>query len=115
MNLHWGLQRTEEPIDSTSESSSSKEKPPFLDPDIDVWPQEELDSSLDLLHQLSASLTLPQTPTPPSPTPIANQPTFSLLPPPLPTPPVTMTITAKPIELRISTPKAYDGSFETSR
>ena len=26
-----------------------------------------------------------------------------------------MTTTAKPIELRIGTPKAYDGSFETSR
>ena len=26
-----------------------------------------------------------------------------------------MTTTAKPIELRISTPEAYDGSFETSR
>ena len=115
MNLHWGLRRTEEPIDSTSESSPSKEEPLFLDPDIDVQHQEELDNSLDLLHQLSASLTLPQTPTPPSSTPIATQPTFPLLPPPPPTPPVTMTTTTKPIKLQIGTPEAYNSSFETSR
>ena len=115
MNPHWGLRRTEEPIDSTSESSPSEEELLFLDPDIDVQPQEELDNSLDLLHQLSASLTLPQTPTLPSPTPIATQPTFPFLPPPPPAPSVIMTTTAKPIELWISTPKAYDGSFETSR
>ena len=114
MNPRWGPRRTEEPIDSTSESSSSKEEPPFLDPDIDVQPQEELDNSLDLSHQLSASLTLPWTPILPSPTPIATQPTFPFLPPP-PAPSVIMTTTAKPIELRISTPEAYDGSFETSR
>ena len=59
MNPRWGLRRTEEPIDSTSESSPSEEEPPFIDPDVDVQPQEELDNSLDLLHQLSASLTLP--------------------------------------------------------
>ena len=94
------------------ESSPSKEEPPFLDPDIDVQPQEELDSSLDLLHQLLASLTLPRTPTPPSPTPIAIQQTFPLFPP---APPVTMTTTIKPIELQIGTSKAYNGSFETSR
>ena len=115
MNFHWGLQRTEEPIDSTSESSPSEEEPPFLDPNIDVQPQEELDSSLDLLHQLSASLTLPQTPTPPFPTPIAIQPTFPLLPPPLPAPPIIITTIAKPIKLQIGTPEAYNSSFETSR
>ena len=115
MNPCWGLRRTEEPIYSTFESSPSKEEPPFLDPNIDIRPQEELDNSLDLLHQLSASLTLPQTPTPPSPTPIATQPTFPLLPPPLLTPPVPMTTAAKPIELQISTPEAYDGSFKTLR
>ena len=43
------------------------------------------------------------------------QPTFPLLPPPLPAPPVTITTTTKPIKLWIGTPKAYDGSFETSR
>ena len=111
MNPRWGLRRTEEPIDSTSESSPSEEEPPFLDLDVDVQPQETLDNSLDLSHQLSASLTLPRTPTPPSPTPIATQPTFPLVPPP----PIIMTTTAKPIELRIGTPEAYDGSFETSR
>ena len=54
-------------------------------------------------------------PTPPSPTPTATQPTFPLLPPSLTTPLVTMTTTAKSIELWIGTPKAYDGSFETLR
>ena len=115
MNPRWRLRRTKEPIDSTSQSSPSEEEPLFLDPDIDVWPQEELDNSLDLSHQLSASLTLPQTPTPPSPTSIATQPTLPLLPPPPPTPPITKTTTAKPIELWIGASEAYDGSFETSR
>ena len=82
MNFHWGIQRTEKSIDSTSESSPSEEEPPFLDLDVDVQTQEEQDNTLDLLHQLLASLILPRVPTPPSPTPIATQPTFPLLPPP---------------------------------
>ena len=114
MNPHWELQRTEEPIDSTSESSPSKEEPLFLDLDVNVQTQEEQDNTLDLSHQLLASLTLPWAPTPLSPTLIANQPTFPLLPPPpLVPPPTTMITTAKPIELQISTPEVYDGSFET--
>ena len=120
MNLHWRLWRTEEPIDCTSESSPSKEEPPFLDLDVDVQIQEEQDNTLDLSHQLSTSLILPWVPTPPSPTPIATQPTFPLLLPPLLHPPLaslltTMTTTAKSIELQIGTPEAYDGSFETLR
>ena len=110
-----GTTKNQKSIDSTSESSSSKEEPPFLDPDINIQPQEELDNSLDLSHQLSASLTLSQTSTPPSPIPITTQSTFPLLSPPLPTPPVAMTTTIKPIKLRIGTPEAYDGSFETLR
>ena len=118
MNPCWELQRTEEPINSTSESSSSEEEPPFLDLDINVQTQEEQDNTLNLSHQLSASLTLPQVSTPPSSTLIATQPTFPLpLPSPFNPPLVptltTMTTTAKPIELHIGTSKAYDGSFET--
>ena len=115
MNPHWGLQRTEEPIDSTSESSPSEEEPLFFDLDVNIQTQEEQDNTLDLSHQLLASLTLPQVPTPPSPTLITTQPTFPLLPPPLPTPLVTMTTTTKPIELRIGTPEAHDGFFKTSK
>ena len=119
-NLHpWtpvgDYEEQEEPINSTSESSPSEEEPPFLDPDVDIQAQEELDNTLDLSHQLLASLTFPQTPTPPSPTPISTQPTFPLLPPPPSTLPVTMTTTAKPVKLRIGTPEAYDSSFETLR
>ena len=120
MNPHWRLQKTEELIDSTFEFLPSKEEPPFLDLDVNVQTQEEQDNTPDLSHQLSASLTLPWVPTPPSPTLIATQPTFPLLlppslNPPLTPPPTTMTTTAKPIELWIGTPKAYDGSFETSK
>ena len=116
MNPHWGLQRTEEPIDSTSESSPSEEESLFLDLDIDVQTQEEQDNTLDLSHQLLASLTLPRAPTSPSSTPIATQPIFPLLPPPPLIPPLaTMTTTAKPIKLQIGIPEAYDGSFETLR
>ena len=115
MNPHWGLQRTEEPIDSTSESSPSEEEPLFFDLDVNIQTQEEQDNTLDLSHQLLASLTLPQVPTPPSPTLITTQPTFPLLPPPLPTPLVTMTTTTKPIELQIGTPEAHDGFFKTSK
>ena len=115
MNPCWELQRTEEPIDSTSESSSFEKEPLFLDLDIDVQIQEEQDNALDFLHQLLASLTLPQAPTPPSPTLIATQPTFPLLPPSPLTPLTTMTTTAKPIKLQIGTLEAYDGFFETSR
>ena len=120
MNPCWRLQRTEEPIDSTSESSPSEEEPSFLGPDVVVQTQEEQDNTLDLSHQLLASLALPRVPTPPSPTPIAIQPTFPLLSspslnPPLTPPPTTMTTTTKPIELWIGTPEAYDGSFETSK
>ena len=71
MNPHWGLWRTAEPIDFTSEFSPSEEEPPFLDPDIDIQTQEEQDNTLNISHQLSASLTHPQVTTPPSPTPIA--------------------------------------------
>ena len=120
MNPHWELQKTKEPIDSTSKSLPSEEEPPFLDWNVNVQTQEEQDNALDLSHQLSASLTLPQVPTPPSPTLIAIQPTFPLLSPPLFNLPlipplITMTTTTKPIELHISTPETYDGSFETSK
>ena len=99
MNPRWGLRRTEEPVDSTSESSTSEEEPLFLDPDVNVQPQEDLDNSFNLSHQLSASLVLPRTPTPPFPTPITTQPIFPLQPPFPTTPFTTMTTTAKPIEL----------------
>ena len=120
MNPHWRLQKTEEPIDSTFEFSPSEEEPPFLDLDVNVQTQEEQDNTPDLSHQLSASLTLPWVPTPPSPTLITTQSTFPLLPPPSLNPPLTppsttMTTTAKSIELWIGTPEAYDGSFETSK
>ena len=109
MNSHLELQRTEEPIDSTLESSPSKEEPPFLDLDIDAWTQKEQHSILNLSHWLSASLTIPQISTPPSPTPISIQ-----LALPLP-PPTTMTTTTKPIKLHIGIPKSYDSSFKTPK
>ena len=125
MNSHWGLQRTEEPIDSISESSPSEEEPLFLDPDIDIQTQEEQDNTFDLSHQLLASLIIPQIPTPPSSTLISIQPVFPFLPlPPSPTPPppplvipspTTMTTTTKPIKLHISIPESYDGFFKTSK
>ena len=109
MNLHLELWRIEEPIDSTLESSPSMKEPPFLDLDIDAWIQEEQDSTLDLSHWLSASLTIPQISTPPSPTLISIQPVF-----PLP-PSTTMTTTAKPIKLHINIPKSCDSSFKTPK
>ena len=118
MNPHWELWRTEELIDSTSESSPSEEEPPFLDPDINVQTQEKQDNTLDLSYQLLACLTIPWISTLPSSTPISTQPVFPLLPPPPPLvvpPPTTMTTTTKPIKLHISIPKLYDGSFKTSK
>ena len=116
MNPHWGLWRTEEPIDSTSKSSPSKEEPLFFDLDIDVQTQEEQDNTLDHLHQLLVNLTIPQIPTPPSPTLISTQPIFPFLPPPPPPVipyPTAMTTIAKSIELHIGILESYDRPFET--
>ncbi|KAF8439490.1 hypothetical protein L210DRAFT_3646286 [Boletus edulis BED1] len=107
----WGLPRNYAPLENSesSETSSDDEYSP-PDPDIALPFQQEEDDTLDLSHQLSASLTIPRIPTPPSPTPIAL--TRQIFGPPSIPPPLLTPMSNKPTELRLGAPEPFDGSPE---
>ena len=94
----------------TSPTPSPPSEENFLDPDVPIQNEGDTDPTLDLSHQLSASLNLPRTPTPPFPT---TRPSHNVFFPPNP-PPTTMSST-KSTELHLGTPEYFDGSFDKSR
>ncbi|KAF8417894.1 hypothetical protein L210DRAFT_989705, partial [Boletus edulis BED1] len=111
----WGLPRGNAPQE-TSESSETSSDDDYSSPDPDVaLPfQQEEDDTLDLSHQLSASLSIPRIPTPPSPTPIALTGRIFGLPPLPPPPPPLNPMASKPTELRLGNPEPFNGSPETA-
>ena len=111
--------RTPEPLSEThsdNDEETSSHESTSTPHNLHLLSPEEEELTEDLSNQFSVATVLPRVPTLPSPTPIAQTgnlfPSLPFHPPPPPTPAMT---SVKPTELRLNTPKAYNGSPITAK